>query len=449
MSILLSWFPYEYAYQLAVQLNMFVQLMASGLIFSLALRRKKNWPLWLLLSFFISLILLGASVILRAQYNNLATRFVMRLAQFAMPLIAVLLCFEDSLHVKLKNWCAGVASMEIGAALWSFLLAFLHLDERSGISLLGHEQVLLSDWALYFAIHFAFYAAIYYFFGRNHTEELDRRSQRSTTLLAFFCLLFLTVPDCISNEFRADSYPLFIVNRIYLLALAAFILALCTSIEFQSRYRAEMTVMDQVLSQERKQYLQLKENIDVINMHCHDLKHQLDDFSGKLTQEEIESLRDAMAIYDRNIKTGSEVLDVVLYLSQLTCEKEGIELTCLANGAALNFMRTRHVYSLFNNALGNAIEAVRKLEDREKRVISLTVSQVSGYIEIEVTNFFDGSLSGTGEIPETTKADKGRHGFGTMSMRYIAEQYGGTLSVQTQRDIFDLHISIPVPPTSV
>ena len=227
--------------------------------------------------------------------------------------------------------------------------------------------------------------------------------------------------------------------------MSIFILVLCNGIELQSYYRTRMTIMEQIVNHERKQYQQMKENIDIINMRCHDLKHQLDDFSGKLTNSEIESLRDAMNIYDRNIKTGSEVLDVVIYLSQLTCEKEGIELTCLADGSALEFMNTSHIYSLFNNAIGNALEAVRKLEDWQKRVVSVSVTECSGQVVIEVTNFFDGVLAQSGGRPRSTKRDTSRHGFGIMSMRYVAEQYGGFLSIQTQRDIFNLRISIPMP----
>ena len=105
-------------------------------------------------------------------------------------------------------------------------------------------------------------------------------------------------------------------------------------------------------------------------------------------------------------------------------------------------MRTRDIYTLFNNALSNAVEAVKKLEDPEKRVISLSVRKTGGHAEIELTNFFDGTTVQSGG---TTKQDAHRHGFGTMSMRYIAEEYGGSVSIQTQKDIFTLMIVIPLP----
>ena len=431
-----------YLYQIIINLNVTCQLLLSALIFYLPLGRKRHFVLRLLLSLLCGAGLLLVAVLIRVAWNVLLTRFVMRLLQFAIPLVLVLLCYEGGIYMKLKTWCASIASMEIGAALFTFLLAAFGVDERETISFWNTENVRIWDWVFYYVLHVAIYVGIYLLFGRKKPEELDRSGRSSTLLLAFGCLLFLTVPDCISNEYRFDSYPLFLVNRVYLLALAAFILAICTSIEFQSRYRTDMEILDQVLIEERKQYGQMKENMDMINLRCHDLKHQLDDFSDKLTDREIESLRDAMDFYDSNIKTGCEVLDVVLHIHQPVCRAEGIELTCLADGACLSFVRTRHLYSLFNNAIGNAIEAVKKLDKPEMRTISVTVAQQSGNAVIEVTNFFDGKpIRANG----TSKTDRSRHGFGTMSMRYIAESYGGQIRTQTEGQLYCLTISLPQP----
>ena len=85
---------------------------------------------------------------------------------------------------------------------------------------------------------------------------------------------------------------------------------------------------------------------------------------------------------------------------------------------------------------------MKKLEDPEKRVISLSVRKQGGQTEIELTNFFDGVVASAGG---TTKQDAHRHGFGTMSMRYIAQEYGGSVSIQIQKDVYTLLIVLPLP----
>lgn len=430
--------------EMSMQLNMMVQLVISGLIFGAALPKKRWYPLRLVLSLLVCIGLTVALAQMRLHYAGLATRFLMRLVQFVMPLTVILLCCQGDVFWRLKTWCAGIAAMKIAASLYSLFLAAIGVDERVGICVFDRTRVHASifDWALYWAVRIVIYLILLRLTNFKRSESLDRKSRTFTTALTLACLVFLTVPDCISLEYRMVSYPQFLVNRLYLLMLAIFILALCSSIEFQSRYRINMAVMDQVLSEERKQYHQLKDSIDAINILCHDLRHRLEQFSGRLTDEEIGSLRSAMSIYDSTIKTGSEVLDVVFHLNAMACQKEGIQFTVLADGAALCFVETRHLYSLFNNALSNAMEAVRKLDNPDKRVISVSVKQAGETVEIEIFNFFDGCLPGAWD---TTKEDRHLHGFGTKSMRYIAQLYGGVLSVQLRKDIYDLQISIPIP----
>lgn len=430
-----------FQYQLVVNLTVSLQLIASGLLFLRPVQKRSRYALRMFLALCCCALVYTAAVWIRMSSATLTTRFIMRLMQFSMPLIISFFSYECEHSMRWRVWCAGVAAMEAGSAVYSFFLTLLRVDERTSISVFP-EPYRWANWTVYVLVRLAVYLLLYYFFGRKAPETQPRSGRAATVALATGCLIFLTVPDCVSNEYKNLSYPLYLTNKLYLLALSAFIMAICTSIEFHSRYEADRKIMDQVLHEERKQYQRMKENMDVINMRCHDLRHHLDDFSGKLTDREVESLRGAMDFYDSNIKTGCEVLDVVLHSTQLTAREDGIEITCLADGSCLNFIRTRHLYSLFSNALGNAIEAVKKLSDPAMRVIGISVERRAGNAVIEVTNYYDGA---TVQEDKTTKKDKHRHGFGTMSMRYIAESYGGKVQVHTGDGLYMLTITIPIP----
>ena len=433
-----------YLRELNIQFNTAFQLMIAGYVFNTVLQKKRWYPFRLLTCLLICTVQILLLTQLRLHYSGLATRFLMRLLQFGMPLTITMVCHHGGIFSRLKTWCASVAAFEIGSSIYSLLLAAIGVDERVGICVFDRERTNASvlDWLFYWAVRIVTYLILLRLTDFKRPENLDRKSRVFTTALTLACLVFLTVPDCISLEYRMVSYPLFLINRLYLLMLAIFILALCSSIEFQSHYRINMAIMDQVLLEERKQYQQLKDNVGIINILCHDLRHRLEQFSGRLTDEEIESLRSAMNIYDSTVKTGNEVLDVVFHLNSLACQRDGIQFSFLVDGAVLNFVETRHLYSLFSNAIGNAIEAVHKLEDPEKRVISVSVSQEGKLAQIEIFNFFDGLLP---DIWDTTKTDRHLHGFGTKSMQYIVQLYGGTTSVQIRKDIYNLHISIPIP----
>ena len=129
-------------YQLIINLNVTCQLLLSALIFCRPLQRKRLFLLLVLLSAMCGTVLLLCAVQLRILWNVLLTRFAMRLLQFSIPLIFVLLCYEGGIYIKLKTWCASVATMEISAALFSFLLALCGVDERLTISFRNTTKLL-------------------------------------------------------------------------------------------------------------------------------------------------------------------------------------------------------------------------------------------------------------------------------------------------------------------
>ena len=434
----------DFSYRFLIIFSEELQLMLSALFFCIPLRRKRRFLLRLLAGFLVLDAILAAAVWLRTVSESLPMRIVFTLIQNASILPLLLLCFDEEWPLLLKTWCTGIAVKEIAGSIFPVLQYALGYDPHQTLQLLPLDAVTYNDlhWAVYFAVHILLYFLFWRLIrGGMSRESIDQASRRSAVFLSVAALVLLSVLGSVTNHYRDESLVLYICTRFFVMALAAFILAQYAGLEFRSRSRADIAMMERILSEERKQYAQMKENIDIINMRCHDLKHQLADFSDRLTGREIAELQEAMEIYDANIKTGCEALDVVLYIHQLTCRKEGILLTCLADGELLSFMRTRHIYALFNNAIGNALEAVRQVEAPEQRVIGVTVARQDGRAEIEVTNYYRPAPVKGG----TSKADTAHHGFGTKSMRYIAEQYGGSLVAETGGGIYTLHISLPLP----
>jgi len=421
-----------------------VQFLLSGLIMALPYQKKKRLPLRLLFCFLLWMALLWGAVILRTHVPSMATRIPVHILNLSLTLPMLFICLDENQFTVLNVWCAGLAAEEIGAVLYEFLMSAFGFDTSKSLSFFGYVSFEL-DILVFQLIHLLIYLAVYFLLGRRNKAMEDPRSLKQLTWLVVVSVLLISGLSAFSSEFRSQSPVLFIVTRVYSLALALVILLIRSGIIHQGQARAEIAVMEQVMAQERKQYEQNRENIYLINMRCHDLKHQLANLAGKLTNEEVKSLQEAMNIYDSTIKTGNEVLDVVLYENQLTCEKEHIQLSCMANGKALSFMRTRHIYALFSNALRNAMEAVRKVENPEQRIISIHVEDVGEQVEITVINYYAGEISTSDGQMMTSKTDINHHGFGTMSMRHITDQYHGRMGVEARNGIFKLFISLPKP----
>ena len=110
------------------------------------------------------------------------------------------------------------------------------------------------------------------------------------------------------------------------------------------------------------------------------------------------------------------------------------------------FMEVMDIFSLFGNILDNAIEHQSILEP-EKRFIHLSVRSTNQLLLIHAENHLEGELVMRNGIPVTTKEDKNYHGYGMLSIRRIVEKYGGSFSISTEDQLFQIDIILPIPAT--
>jgi hypothetical protein len=209
----------------------------------------------------------------------------------------------------------------------------------------------------------------------------------------------------------------------------------------------ELDGIQSVLIQQQTQFQITQETIDMVNQKCHDLRHQI----RSLRQIEdhgqrdryLQEIEDAVMIYDTALKTGNTALDTVLMEKGLFCQSHGIQLTCMADGAKLNQMEPGDIYALFGNAIDNAVTAVMALEDADKRAISIKILSQAQLVMIQIQNYYAGTLRFEDGLPQTQQTDHRLHGYGMKSMRYTAEKYHGTMTVQAKDQIFCLQVLIP------
>ena len=154
-------------------------------------------------------------------------------------------------------------------------------------------------------------------------------------------------------------------------------------------------------------------------------------------------MEESVTIYDSVVNTENEYLNTVLTEKSLLCKKNSITLTCIADGNILGFMDAVDLYTLFGNALDNAMEAVMKLK-AEERFINLLLYEKAGLIFIQIENYFQGEIQMEEGLPVTTKTEKAYHGFGVKSIVEIVEKYHGFVTIETENQIFLLRITIPV-----
>lgn len=245
-----------------------------------------------------------------------------------------------------------------------------------------------------------------------------------------------------------ESNNMVLVFRLIVDLFAVAILFLQNDIEKRQQTQQELELMNQMWHRQQDHLRLSRENIEIINRKCHDLKHQIAALRTLKDREQIDrqiaEMEEAVMIYDSVIRTGNPILDVVLTEKSLYCEAHQINMTCLVDGKLLDFVDSVDLYTLFGNALDNAIESVIQQTDKLKRVIQVVAYEEQGMLLIRIRNYCDQLPVLVDGLPATTKENSDYHGFGLKSIRHTAEKYGGGISIQTGSNFFSLQILLPL-----
>ncbi len=206
-------------------------------------------------------------------------------------------------------------------------------------------------------------------------------------------------------------------------------------------------IMMRMLAQEQERHKLNQATIEVINRKCHDLKHQIAALRHMNEQEQEKSISDlekAVLIYDHFPKSGLDTLDTILAEKSMLAEQQQIALDCIIDGGRLDFMSTEDLYSLMGNALDNAIEAVAREPEGVPRIITVHGAVRGDLYSIHIDNPCSDKPLFENGLPRTLKSDKDFHGYGTQSIRYICEKYGGALQTSWEDGFFNLDILLPL-----
>lgn len=78
-----------------------------------------------------------------------------------------------------------------------------------------------------------------------------------------------------------------------------------------------------------------------------------------------------------------------------------------------------------------------------KGAVTVQVRRRGAMAAVHVSNPFAGEVRFHDGLPCTTKEDAAGHGFGTLSMRVLAERYGGELALRAEGGVYELSALFP------
>ena len=375
---------------------------------------------------------------------------VMFLAFFALTIPAARFCFGAGWRGCVFCTVAGYSVQHLASVCYDMALTIAGFSGSTQVYSNAPARFDPIPAAIFLEVYALVYWALYQLFARRMKKGEDMDIQRPSLLvLVALTVLVEIVLNAVVIYHKYENLDLvyYLAASLANVVCSLSVLVVLFSLLFQKSLEAELEVVYQMWRQEQKQYEISKQTIDLINVKCHDMKHQIRAISRQaaIDPAALEEMESVISIYGTIVKTGSQALDIILAEKNLYCQKNGVTISCIADGAKLDFMTDSDIYSLFGNLLDNAIRSVTALEP-DKRVISFSVRAERAFLSINSHNYYGGEVRMERGLPVSNQAETGYHGFGVKSMALIVEKYGGTISFHAKSQVFNVNILFPLNP---
>lgn len=348
-------------------------------------------------------------------------------------------CFEVNIQAAMFLGTAGYAMQHFTYKLIQIVIGSI---EKGIPSFVDNNYGIYGIYASFVIISLPIF---YNMFGKKiHKNETLIIEDSRLLIISIILIICTAILNLIYESFvKVSNLTLFIVGCLFDMVCCFLTLF----IEFEMLKSKEISEayiqMKTIWESEKKQLEISKENMDYMKILAHDLKHELSESTLLISKDKVDELNRRIAAFGNSIKTGNDILDLVIAERTLIVQKENINLSIIADGSVLSNMKQSDCYSLFMNIMDNAIDAVKELP-KDQREISLAVRESMGMILIHEVNPFKGTLNFKDGLPQTTKGDSMYHGFGTKSIKGIVDSYSGDCEISIKdNNIYVLNILLP------
>lgn len=353
------------------------------------------------------------------------------------------------------NWCAGKGIITSEKTFETVINA----------SVIGNQ--FLMEAALVLLLYLSLKGIVRSYREKNYAiqraELLSILTPAVVSLL--LCALLRTILFTVEEnavEAVYDKYPLLLVilPAILLLSLLSILygVKLFQDTVYLNRERSNRVVLEKQIGSMQEHMAEMERIYSGIRSMKHDMKNTLSVVlrlaaqKGESENEELQTylseLNQTFDSLDFRFKTGNSVIDTLLnmkYHEALRLVPDlhvDVKKLILPSDLAI---QSYDIGVILGNALDNAMEACRKLKEKEpgaKTFIRLLSFRKDNLLIFKIENSFDGTLKRKRQagLPETDKADKKVHGIGLANIKNTAEKYQGTMDYKIDGRVFILSV---------
>ncbi len=433
--------PVLYAVLSALNMLLIAGCSVAGTALLFRLWPRKRWYLWALAAA-LSLAVGGlrpwafdTSLGAVRFWNVAATLLPYLCALFLYPIKSVWKAFLVSLGYEF-----------VAAAKYVVLLLFFNYDNDDVNDPLELMVELLLNVAVLLLLTFL----VQRFRARNETFPITRTGVTLYLLIMATVVVLSVSLSLLGSHYTEEDHAQFAFTLLNIPLFAATVAYAAMSV---SKSRQQERAYKEQLNQQIRHYEMMEQMNEDLREFRHDLPKMLRPFAAYVENDDSAAAKEIAkklsgftAEHGVRFNTGNYRLDTVLFCQQQLAQKDGVTINFVFGSIfPAEGIDPDDLYVIFPNALDNAIEACRKVEG--PREITITSKIVGDEVLVTITNPVAETVRTHGGLPQTSKRDTKRHGYGFRSMKKAAAKYGGdNLDFRVENGMFILRFNLRFQP---
>ena len=284
---------------------------------------------------------------------------------------------------------------------------------------------------------------IFYILHKYALESIQHLMERSVKS----CLLFAAMPtfyyffdysttvytDYLYRGSRAALHIMpFVTSTFYFI----FVLLYYAETQRQAFIQRELDILDTQFKQAQVEFNSLKQIQQNAASYRHDMRHHFALLQGLASKEQINELKEYLNIAQSDIDNITPIRfceneTVNLILSSFVSKSKLLEIQINVDAKLpdnLSFSDTE-LCSLLSNALENAINACKKIDEVTSRQINLKMYSKNNKLCIDIRNTYKIEPLFSNGVPISKESG---HGYGTKSIAYVVEKHKGVFHFSTK-----------------
>lgn len=341
---------------------------------------------------------------------------------------SILLALSDILSAFILSWVQERAPFLTGDSFFFRLLNFEmpYLIELAAVLLLSmfirrkSEHIAFRYWMLLLAV-----PAI------------------AIVTLTVFQFALESLPD--NREVHTYIY----ISAAGLLFITVLVFALFSKLQNQLTISRDNREMKMQLELQRQSAEKMENAYNHTRALRHDLKNHLRALGGMLQSGNTDDALAYIQTMQSDLEdatyfavTGNTAVDAILNEKLLTAQRQETNLRFDAVTLKNTKAKPMDLCIILSNALDNALEACRKIDDIQSRTVSLKIRAESDFLLISVQNPVAQPPKKLGNSFLSDKKDRENHGIGLRSIRLTAEKYSGEVLAECENSVFTLLVKL-------